>query len=90
MGAWINLFVGERLGRVSIMSEKDKVKQLKRMSRKFVPRRTEQEIPLRKGDPKDLRRSAREDILDELAENDLDEEEGIGPDPEGGGRDSTH
>ena len=90
MGAWINLFVGERLGRVSIMSGKDKVKQLKRMSRKFVPRRREQEIPPRKRDPKDLRRSAREDILDELAEDDLDEEEGIGPDPEGGGRDSTH
>ena len=59
------------------------------MSRKFVPRRREQEIPLRKRDPKDLRRSAREDSLDDLAEDELNEEEGIDPDPEGGGRDST-
>ena len=60
------------------MSGKDRVKQIKRMSRKFVPRRREQEIPPRKGDPKDLRRSAREDILHELEEAgaDLDEEEG--------------
>ena len=50
------------------MSGKDKAKQLKRMSRKFVPRRREQEIPPRKRDPKELRRSATEDILDELSD----------------------
>ncbi len=51
------------------------------MSRKFVPRRRVQEIPPRKQGPKDLRRSARDDILDQLVEDDLNEEEGIDPNP---------
>ncbi|MFQ5911854.1 MAG: hypothetical protein ACE5JS_01580 [Nitrospinota bacterium] len=57
------------------MSRGDDVKRVKRLSRKYVPGRREQEIPLRNQDPRNARRSARGEILRALEEEEEDHPE---------------
>ncbi len=62
------------------MSEDDRVKRVRRMSRKYVPSRRGREIPEWSRDPKHIRSSVREEIqraLEEDAEADETTSQGL-------------
>lgn len=56
------------------LSRGDEVKRIKRMSRRRVPRRVEQEIPLRGRDPRKARHAEREETLRAMEEEVLEED----------------
>ena len=57
------------------MSEDERVKRVRRMSRKYVPSRRGQKISERSRDSKHIRSSAREEILRALEEDEEEFEE---------------
>ena len=57
------------------MSEDDRVKRVRRMSRKHIPSRRGQKITERSRDPKHIRSSAKEEILRALEEDEEEFEE---------------